>query len=95
MRVRFHPAARAEVLDAKLWYQERSPLTATAFVQEISVAIGLIAEAPNRFPKAEHGTRRSVLPRFPFNIYYCTDADEIIIVAVAHQKRRPSYWASR
>lgn len=95
MHVRFHPAARAEVLDARLWYEERSPLTAAAFAQEVAAAIGLIAEAPNRYPRAEHGTRRLILQRFPFNVFYRTGEDEVVIVAVAHQKRRPGYWSSR
>ena len=95
MRVRFHPAARAEVLEARRWYEERSPLTAAAFAQEVAAAIGLIAEAPNRYAKGEHGTRRLVLPRFPFNVFYRTGTDDVIIVAVAHQKRRPGYWSSR
>ncbi|MBI1956603.1 MAG: type II toxin-antitoxin system RelE/ParE family toxin [Acidobacteria bacterium] len=79
MRVRFHPAARAEVLDAFLWYEERSPLTAAAFRQEIASAISLIAETPNRYPRAEHAIRRLVLPRFPFNVFYRTGQDGVVI----------------
>jgi hypothetical protein len=33
--------------------------------------------------------------RFPFNIFYLPGESEIVIVAVAHQKRRPDYWFSR
>jgi len=95
MRVRFHPAARAEVLDAGRWYEERSPLTAAAFAQEVAATVGLIAEAPYRYPRAEHGTRRLALHRFPFNVFYRNGDDEVIIVAIAHQKRRPGYWSSR
>jgi plasmid stabilization system protein ParE len=44
---------------------------------------------------AEHGTRRLVLQRFPYNVFYRVGAEAIVIVAVAHQKRRPAYWAAR
>ena len=95
MRIKFHPHARAELRDARTWYYERSPLSAIAFAQTVDKAISKIREAPNTFPPAEHGTRKLVLQRFPFNIFYRTGATEIVIVAVAHQKRRPGYWSSR
>jgi toxin ParE1/3/4 len=96
MTVKFHPAARAEVLEARLWYEERSPLAAVAFAQEVAVAVSRISSAPIRFPVAEHGTRRFVLRRFPYNVFYRIVADEtIVVVAVAHQKRRPNYWSGR
>ncbi len=43
----------------------------------------------------EGNCRRYVLRRFPFNIIYLLDADCIVVVAVAHQKRRARYWISR
>jgi len=49
-----------------------------------------------RFPLAEHGTRKVALRRFPYNVFYRTAAEEtIVVVAVAHQRRRPYYWRGR
>lgn len=95
MRVSFHPRTRDEVEEAQAWYEERSLLAAAGFLHEISVAIRRIGEAPQRYPVAEHGTRRILLERFPFSIHYRVNEDDIVIVAVAHQKRRPGYWAGR
>ena len=36
MTVKFHPAARRELQEAWLWYDERSPLSAAAFAQEVA-----------------------------------------------------------
>ena len=94
MRVRLHPEARAELREARKWYFERSPLSATAFAHAVD-NVSQIVEAPTRYPMAEHGTRKFVLQRFPFNVFYRQDETEIIIVAVAHQKRRPGYWSNR
>jgi plasmid stabilization system protein ParE len=74
---------------------ERSPLSSTAFAHAVDNAVGRIADAPKSYPLADHGTRKFVLQRFPFNIFYRSDAMEILIVAVAHQKRRPGYWSDR
>jgi plasmid stabilization system protein ParE len=95
MRVRFHPKARGELRLARGWYYERSPLSATAFAHGVDNAISRITESPNSYPLADYGTRKLVLQRFPFNIFYVTLQTEIVIVAVAHQKRRPGYWSSR
>lgn len=95
MTVRFHPAARQELRESQLWYEERSPLSAVAFAQEVAAAISRIAEAPMRYPQGEHGTRRITLDRFPYAIFYRVGAEETVIVAVAHQKRRPGYWSRR
>ena len=95
MRVKLHPDARAELRAARKWYYERSPLSAFAFAQTVQNAISRIKDVPDTFPLADHGTRKFVLQRFPFNIFYLTRKTEIVIVAVAHQKRRPGYWSSR
>jgi plasmid stabilization system protein ParE len=95
MKVRLHPQARAELHAARKWYYERSPLTSTAFAHALDNAVAQISEAPTRYPLAEHGTRKFVLQRFPFSLFYSADQNEIVVVAVAHQKRRPGYWSSR
>ncbi len=95
MRVRLHPEARAELREARMWYYERSPLSATAFAHEVDHAVFKIREAPMQYPLTEHGARKFVLQRFPFNVFYRPGTDEIVIVAVAHQKRRPGYWSKR
>ena len=65
MKVRLHPEARAELREARKWYFERSPLSATAFAHAVDNAVSQIVEAPTRYPVAEHRTRKFVLQRFP------------------------------
>ena len=95
MTARFHADAEAELLEARAWYEARSPVSALGFAHEVSRGVGLICDAPNRYPKADAGTRRLRLRRYPFFLVYRLAGTEIEIVAVAHQKRRPRYWAVR
>ncbi len=95
MKIRLHPAARADLLEARNWYYERSPLTSVAFTHAVDQAVSRIKTAPKTYPLADHGTRKLVLQIFPFNIFYHASETEILIVAVAHQKRRPGYWSRR
>jgi plasmid stabilization system protein ParE len=95
MRVSFHPAAAAEVERAQAWYEERSIFAAAGFLQELTRALQRIRVAPMRYPPAESGTRRIVFEQYPFSIFYLVRRDEVVIIAVAHQRRRPGYWSDR
>ncbi len=44
--------------------------------------------------KASHGARRFVLHDYPYTLIYRMTPEAIIIVAVAHQSRRPGYWTT-
>jgi hypothetical protein len=41
------------------------------------------------------GVKRLLLKRFPYDIVVRELPEEIIVVAVAHQSRRPGYWQDR
>ena len=95
LEVRFHPAAAAEAEAGRLWYFERNPRAANAFVLELDLAIHRIREAPEQWPTIKKGVRRYVLPTFPFNLVYRVRRNIIEVVAVARQKRKPGYWRVR
>ena len=95
MRVSFLAVAEAEAEAAQAWYEQRSLLAAAGFLHELTRAVNRIREAPHRYARAEHGTRRILLDRFPFSIYYRVTDEAVVIVAVAHAKRRPRYWSGR
>lgn len=41
------------------------------------------------------GTRRVLTRGFPFSIIYKAQEQQLVIVAVAHQRRKPEYWLRR
>ena len=45
--------------------------------------------------KKSRTPRRFLLRRYPFSIFYRINSEVIEVVAVAHQKRRPDYRATR
>ena len=90
-----HPAALAEAEEAAAWYAERDPRVAARFAEELDAALERIAEAPHRWPVYIHGTRRVRLTRFPYLVPYREETSRILVVAVAHAKRKPGYWRKR
>jgi len=95
--VRFHPDARAEAREAATWYRARSVAAARGFALILDEAIRTICEHPAAWPPwpGRDDVRRRVLRRYPFTIVYLMVDDAVVIVAVAHQKRRPGYWLPR
>ena len=91
----FHPAAIHEAESAARWYRERSLLAATRFVDELNQVIDKILEAPQRWPRGLRGTRKVKLPCFPFLVVYREEEGMVMVLAVAHGRRRPGYWKSR
>lgn len=94
---RFHPEARAEARQAAEWYRARSIAAARGFAISLDDGIRAICEHPEAWPTwpGRDDVRRRVLRRYPFTIVYLVDGEAVVIVAVAHQKRRPGYWLLR
>ncbi len=90
-----HPEASQEFLDAIHWYRNRSVLLGREFQAEFDRAVTRIEDAPSRWPVGDRNTRRVQIHRFPYLIFYRIMEDTIRIIAVAHSKRRPTYWHQR
>jgi len=65
-----HPSALAELKSALSWYLERNKTAADKFAAELDRAMGLLVVTPRRWPEGEYGSRKFVLRRFPFAIFY-------------------------
>lgn len=84
-----------EFREAARYYENEAPGVGLAFVADVHKALGNITMFPLAAPIARGGIRKKVLGHFSYNILYYTEPDKIVIVAVAHQRRRPSYWRAR
>jgi len=94
-RLEVLPAAVAEGVAAASWYLERDDRVAGAFEDELARAFAEIERTPETWPAHVHGTHRFLLRRFPYEVVYKTYSEVVLIVAVAHCKRRPGYWRRR
>lgn len=91
----FHPDALAEFKEATIYYSEKSPLLATAFYTEVENAIEKVVENPFLYRVVNEDVRRCLTRRFPYAILYTIEAHYILILAVMHCSREPSYWEKR
>jgi toxin ParE1/3/4 len=99
MNVRLHPAADEELKAAAQWYEDRGAGLGERFLDECVDALLRIEHHPRRFGRARYRTsreiRRKLLDHFPYAIVYEVRAEECVVVAVAHVRRRPGYWRER
>jgi toxin ParE1/3/4 len=91
----FHPSASAEVLVAHDRYFDVAPELAENFQSELERSRVTITRNANTWPAYLLGTRRYLMKRFPYFIVYRLTDVRIEIVAVAHERQRPGYWADR
>ena len=95
MKSRFHEAADAELTEAILYYDAKVLGLGDRFLAEVKAATLRIEQYPEVAQVIDLGVRAKVLTSFPYSLMYVVDPTEIFIVAVAHQSRRPAYWADR
>ncbi len=92
----FHPEAKAELEAAALWYEAQREGVGVEFEEQVESGLAAIQRTPQAFPLyGSTELRKYVLRRFPYNVYYLELDDLIWVAAIAHQRRRPGYWAHR
>lgn len=96
MKLVIVPLAVAELQDAAAFYTARANAElGLAFVAEFERSANLVLENPALGAIFRGTRRRYLLRRFPYSIIYQTTDAELRVIAVAHHRRRPGYWANR
>lgn len=96
MSYRFHPEAALEHENQVAFYEDRSPGLGKRYHAATLRAIHKAIEAPRRFKLARHPNIWQVhLIGFPFVILYREVGGTVQVLAVAHHRRHPDYWALR
>ena len=96
MRVTLHPAAERDIEEAAEFYErEGSPALAARFIFEFEVVSALLLQHPEIGLPRVAGRRGLSMNVFPYTVIYRGTSDEIKILVVKHDRKRPNYGASR
>jgi toxin ParE1/3/4 len=100
MTARFLPEADAEFEAAAEEYETQSPGTGRRFVLAVRDLLGRLAGQPRLFgsvgpPVRGRDVREAPVNPFDYRLVYEVRAGEILILAVAHNRRLPNYWRGR
>jgi len=95
MRVIFTRIARRELEDAVRYYELEYSGLGHRFKEEVRKAALRIAGHPQAWSTERGDMRKCLLHKFPYKLMYSVEEDHILVIAVAHQHRKPDYWVGR
>lgn len=90
--ISYLPAARRDFDESFDWYAQRSEIAAERFAFAVDAAIVRIARSSETFARIDAVYQECPVKRFPFRIIFRKLEERLLVVAIAHAKRRPGYW---
>ena len=85
----FLTEADEEFRKAARYYEHECPGPGLTFIVAVHKAISWIMENPMAATPVGSGIRSKVVGRFPYSVLYAVEGNVLVIIAVAHQRRRP------
>lgn len=90
-----HENADEDLVAAAVFYESRETDLGQEFLEELSHCFRRIAENPFSYSLHFDDYRRYLMGRFPYGVVYRIEGQKVLVVAVAHLRRRPGYWKDR
>ena len=87
--------ARADLAEAFAWYEDQRPGLGSEFFAEVARVLEAIERGPAGHAIVRGQTRRALVHRFPYAIFYVVDPDIVAVTAVMHGRRDPRRWQER
>ena len=93
--VDFDRRAIADARAARRFYARVSAALAGRFMADLDDAVARVSAHPQAWSPHVHGTRVCRFRTFPYSLVYVEEPARVVVVAVAHDRRRPGYWQRR
>jgi plasmid stabilization system protein ParE len=87
--------ARSELIRESSYYEARRHGTGIRFIRAVNDSFALIRSFPQGGASAAAGVRRTKVKGFPFTVVYREFNEEIVVFAIAPDRRQPGYWLPR
>ena len=95
LKVYLRPEAETDIEEAAIWYEEQRQGLGQEFLDDVLSLCETISENPAIYPVVHRRTRRALIRRFPFGVYFRIEDKQVIVVAVIHGSRHPRRWRQR
>lgn len=87
--------AERELLDSARFYNQESAGVGDRLVDEFLSVMERLCRHPESGARISKRLRVTRFRQFPYSVVYKIEDELILVVAVAHQSRRPGYWKGR
>lgn len=94
-RLKFSGRAAREVGEAYEWYEAQSQGLGSEFEVAFELQLKRLEQVPLLYAEIIPGVRRTLLPRFPYSVFYVVRDDRVHILAVIHNARNPKRWPGK
>ena len=95
MRLFLDPAAKVELRQAALFYEECRNGLGREFLDAVEEAFDQVRRHPTLWRFLKGRFRRYLAHHFPYDVIYTIEGRTLYVAAVMHLKRKPGYWESR
>jgi len=95
LQLRFRHEARLDILEARLWYEERGPGLGVEFSRAVDSSVAGILRFPEAYPEVHRDVRKAVLRRFPYSLLFVIDDTDLLVLGCFHHRRDPKSWLDR
>ena len=82
------------MLKAARTYEDQAGGLGERFLEEGEGCVDLLLDRPH-IGRRVGEFRRFPLRKFPFTLIYAQEGGDLVVVGVAHHRRRPGYWMER
>jgi plasmid stabilization system protein ParE len=87
--------ARSELLHETRYYESKREGLGRQFRESVRQAFELVLHFPKAGAPGPAHTRRTKVKGFPFTVVYRDTEQEIVVFAIAADRRQPGYWQPR
>ncbi len=91
MKIEFDEIAEFEYHTAYIWYENQRLGLGLEFENCVEAAIGLLLRFPTIGSLISNDTRRMLVRRFPYGLYYRVNGALIETIGVRHFKQKPKF----
>jgi len=101
VRLRVLAQVDQDLIEASRWYDKQQAGLGDDFLDEYAEWLTTVGQYPKRFTRLEtlkrtdREIRRCRLRRFPYLIIFEVLSEELMVIAVVHVRRRPTFWLNR
>ena len=92
--IELRPGVAEELAEAMAHYDAERPGLGDRLLGAVEATFRDIVAAPEIGApwELDRTVRRQLVRRFPYVVFYRSSDELVIVLAIAHAKRRPGYW---
>ena len=95
LKLVYRAVAAADLNRAYAWYEKERKGLGEEFLEEVRATVQSVLAIPQAYPVVTRQTRRALVHRFPYGLFFRIIDQTVVIVACFHTSRDPLLWSRR